>query len=261
MSLLRPRDLPSDVAASISRFLTSADDEEPGLVEAVWVEGSIVLGDYHPDVSDMDVVVMTKRPLAPRERLRVPAPLSVTWTTRGTLSALPPITAATLHRAGVAVRGPIPRALVPDVPRATLVAYVADNLATYWQPWLARARRPLFRLTCLHPRRVQWGVFGVPRQYVTALDGSIVSKTAAARRVRDLFDARHHRILDEALRLRTGAGARQYRSPFARAAAMVAFLEHAIERTHAVLGVGVRAPARSPGEVRQGLVTAATPGR
>lgn len=237
MSLLRVRDLPQDAAASISRFLTTVDDQVPGLVEAVWVEGSIVLGDYQPGISDVDLVVLARRPLTKRDRIRVPSPLQVTWTSRGALATLSPITAATLHRHGISVRGPGPRSIVSDVSRAELNAYLVDNLATYWQPWLTRARRdPLFRLTCVHPRRLEWGALGVPRQYVTAIDGTIVSKSAAARRVRDMIDARHHRILDEAVRLRTGHGKRRYRSPFARATDMLALLDDAIRHTRAVLG-------------------------
>lgn len=253
MGILRARDLPGDAAASIARFVAVADEQLPGQVEAVWVEGSLVLGDYQPSVSDVDLVVVTRRPLAPRQRPRVPAPLAVTWTTRGALSTLPPITAATLHRAGLAVRGPSPRALVHDVPRAELAAYLVANLEAYWQPWLARARRnPLFHVTCVHPRRVQWGAFGVPRQYITAVDGTIVSKSEAARRIRDVLDPRHHRILAEVLRLRTGIGARRYRNPFTRATDMLALLDDAIRATRAVLGVGVS----EPGGFRQSLATA-----
>jgi hypothetical protein len=253
MSLLRVRDLPSDAAASISRFVTTLDERLPGQVEAVWVEGSLVLGDYQAGLSDIDLVVMTRTPLAHHQRVRAPWPLSITWTTRGALATLHPITAATLHMAGLAVRGESPRTLVHDVPRVELIAYLRANLATYWEPWRERARRnPLFRLSCLHAGRVQWGAFGVPRQYVTAVDGTIVSKTAAARRMRNVVDARHHRILDEVLRLRTGAGRRRYRSPWARSADMLALLDDTLRVTRAALGVGVS----EPGGIRQGLLTA-----
>lgn len=253
MGLLRVRDLPADAAASIARFLAAADEQLPGQIEALWIEGSLALGDYHPSVSDIDLVVMARRPLAPRQRPRVPSPLAVTWTTRGALPTLHPITAATLHRAGLAVHGPSPRTLVHDVPRAELAAYLVANLDSYWRPWLASARRnPFFRASCVHPRRVQWGALGVPRQYVTAVDGTIVSKSEAARRMRDVLDPRHHRILDEVLRLRTGAGARRYRNPFARATDMLALLDDAIRATCAVLGVGVS----EPGGIRQSLATA-----
>ena len=252
MSLLRVRDLPSDAAASLSRFVTTLDERLPGQVEAVWVEGSLVLGDYQPGLSDIDVVVMTRKPLDTHQRVRAPWPLSITWTTRGALATLHPITAATLHRAGLAIRGESPRTVVHDVPRVELTAYLRANLATYWEPWRERARRnPVFRLSCLHGERVQWGAFGVPRQYVTAVDGSIVSKTAAARRMREVVDPRHHRILDEVLRLRTGAGRRRYRSPWARSADMLALLDDTLRVTRVALGVGVS----EPGAIRQGLVT------
>jgi hypothetical protein len=58
-----------------------------------------------------------------------------------------------------------------------------------------------------------------------------VSKCAAIAFVRERCDARWHRILDEGLRLRLGGSPPRYRSPFERRREMLAFLEHAIERT------------------------------
>jgi hypothetical protein len=83
----------------------------------------------------------------------------------------------------------------------------------------------------LHARAIEWGAAGVPRQYVTVTEGRIVSKSAALRHVREHFDQRFHRIIDEALRLRAGSSARQYINPFARRRDMVGLLEHAIART------------------------------
>jgi hypothetical protein len=188
---------------------------------------------------------VTARPLteAERRRVRLPGrpPLQVEWTTWDALPQLPSahgglgaVTAATLHRHAIGVRGPRPSEVVADVDHATLAARVHANLASYWRPWLERARHDLLRcVTTLHPRLIEWGVVGVPRQYVSIVEGESVSKSEAVRRVRPVFDACWHRILDEALRLRSGTAGSLYRSPFARRHDMLGFLEHAIESTRA----------------------------
>ena len=110
---------------------------------------------------------------------------------------------------------------------------MASNTRSYWKSWLERARRgPLLeQLKALHPWGIAWGTLGVPRQYVTVIEGQIVSKSAGARYVRDKFGPRWHRILDEALRLRLGGRGLYPWSPFERRRDMLAFLEEAIERT------------------------------
>jgi hypothetical protein len=210
----------------------------------VWVEGSIALGDFQPRVSDIDLFVVSTQSFTARERRPVRPwggpRLQVTWSTWDALPALPTsnhglgaVSAATLHRHGIAVRGPRPGDVVADVTHATLVGAMASNVEWYWRQWLARARTSLAgRLTTLHPRGIAWGVLGVPRQLVSVLEGTIVSKSQAGRYARARFEPRWHRIVDEALRLRLGEGAgRQYRSPFARRRDMLAFLDHAIDRT------------------------------
>jgi len=235
--------IPPAAAVQISRFLAVADQILPEVVEAVWIEGSIALGDFRRK-SDVDLFVVTTRPTSESERrsLRISGrpPLQVafgTWQEVATLGScgLGAVTAVTLHRHGIAVRGLHPSTVVHDVDRATLAAAMRGNLEAYWVPWLERARRGLIdRVKTLHPWMIEWGVAGVPRQYITIIEGRIVSKTVAMQHVRERFDRPWHRILDEALRLRTGGAGRGYGSPLARRRDMLAFLEHAIERTRAV---------------------------
>ncbi len=235
--------LPLEAAARIGSYLTSVDALLPGRVDAAWIEGSIALGDFQPRISDIDIVLVTRGQLpAPRELRRVHSGgrprLAVDWlrwdslATLGASGSLRVVTAATLHRYGIVVRGPHPATVVPDIDRAVLTDAMRSNLESYWVEWLRRARRNLVeRLTTLHPRRIEWGVLGVPRQYVSIVEGDIVSKSAAGRYVRTRFDGRWARIVDEALRLRLGGPGANYASPFERRREMLAFLEYAIERT------------------------------
>jgi aminoglycoside adenylyltransferase-like protein/nucleotidyltransferase-like protein len=211
----------------LARFLDAIDRGRVPAIDAIWIGGSIALGDVAPH-SDLDVVVATAAPVPPAARVRVRG-VDAEWLAVGELAAargLVAVTRALGVRAGIAVRGPHPSAVFADVDHATLAAAMQTNIATYWQPWLAR--RGVSTLTCLHPRRAEWGIVGVPRQLVTIAEGRIVSKTAGARWLRDRVGARWHRILDEAIALRRGEPSR-YRSPFARRRDMYAILAHAIE--------------------------------
>ena len=235
--------LPPEAAARVACCLETADARLPGCVEAAWIEGSIALGDFHPRVSDIDLVFVTRGDLPGPEVRRCVQPRGrplvavnwLTWNSLATLGAsggLGVVTAATLHRHGVVVRGPHPVTMVSDVDRAALVDAMLSNLESYWVKWLSCARQRLTRrLITLHPRLVEWGVLGVPRQYVSVVEGDIVSKSAAGRYVRQHFDAQWRRIVDEALRLRVSGPGPHYTSPFERRRDMLAFLEYAIERT------------------------------
>jgi len=240
--------LPTDVAARLAVFIDRLDRALPGRVEAAWLEGSLALDDFHPRVSDVDLVLVTRAPVAPAECARVRRwqsrrerpPIAVAWWTWDEVAMTAArdcariVSAAILHRHGIALRGPHPSTVVPDVAAADLVGAMLQNL-DYWRAWRRRAlRRPIGYLKSLHPQSVAWGVLGVPRQYVTVREGRVVSKLAAAAYVRERFAPRWHRVLDEAVRLRTGAPGPRYASPFARRREMLGFLEYAIARTSEV---------------------------
>ncbi|HTR50819.1 MAG TPA: nucleotidyltransferase domain-containing protein [Kofleriaceae bacterium] len=211
---------------ALERLLAGIDRCAPDA--SVWILGSLALGDFVPSRSDVDLVIVGVQPIPDLAR----APLDVTWlATVDELATRPlgAVTAAMLHRHGVALRGPDPAGVVADVDHATLAAAMIANLDAYWEPWLTRARRTLGRIAALHPRRVEWGVFGVPRMLVTLGDGRIVSKTEGALALRDRVDPPWRRIIDEALRIRGQRRGSSYRSPFERARDMLAFVAHAID--------------------------------
>lgn len=52
------------IPPACATYLEVADRLEPGLVEGLYLQGSIALGDYRPGVSDIDFVAVTSRPLA-----------------------------------------------------------------------------------------------------------------------------------------------------------------------------------------------------
>ena len=55
-------ELPESVATAIARFLDACDAAVPELVVGLFVAGSLALGDYRSDRSDIDVVVVVRTP-------------------------------------------------------------------------------------------------------------------------------------------------------------------------------------------------------
>jgi predicted nucleotidyltransferase len=52
----------------VNLYLRSLDESAPGIVEAVYLTGSVALDDYRPGVSDIDFVAVSAEPLGKRER-------------------------------------------------------------------------------------------------------------------------------------------------------------------------------------------------
>lgn len=226
----------------------------PDLVSAFYVTGSAALDDFYAGKSDLDfVAVLARAPGAGEIAALGAAPdagrYDGIFLEAGDLAAGPdalvgprltladgacalrsdggqrnPVTWATLAQSGVAVRGALPGDLWRG--EARVADWVRENLLGYW----ARRRRAALR--AFSPAGVQshtawfceWCVLGVARQYVTLTDGRIVSKRDAGAHALYAFPA-HRRVIEEAVRIRTGEGAPRYASWFARRRDVLAFME------------------------------------
>jgi hypothetical protein len=231
---------PDDVCA---RYLELADRHVPGLVEGLYLQGSIALGDHRPGVSDIDAVVLTAGEAGPqalrRLHSRLPREFTGIYVTRDELRADPDgtrgpafqgrrvepasrfernlVTWHVLRQGGVAVRGPATAELTIHTDWPALARRTEENLRTYWAGWLAGCSRPLTLpgLGAMAPSLTSWGVLGVTRLRHTLAAGEVTSKTAAAAFALSRYDERWHPIVREALRARVG-GAPVYRDPLRR---------------------------------------------
>ncbi len=59
--------LPSDVRKATERHLAALDKMAPGLVDSLYLTGSVTLGDYHQGRSDIDFMAFTSRPVTDPE--------------------------------------------------------------------------------------------------------------------------------------------------------------------------------------------------
>ncbi|MFF2554786.1 aminoglycoside adenylyltransferase domain-containing protein [Nocardia sp. NPDC058058] len=270
---LEPMSIPSIATDIVESYLALADAEAPGLIEGLYLEGSLALGDFRPGASDIDFVAVTAAPpnavdTAALERIHAKLRQQsrrpffdgtyLTWhdLTAGPTSAIgrptvlegqmqskspasqqSPVTWHTLAEHGVALRGPAIDDLGIWTDPAALAAWQNRNLDAYWATGLSRAARLISKpgLGLLSDFGTVWTVTGISRLHYTLATGKITSKDGAARHALDTFPIRWHRIINEALRLRRNDSRTPlYRTPLARRRDTLAFGHMAIADAHAI---------------------------
>ncbi|WP_208853207.1 nucleotidyltransferase domain-containing protein [Streptomyces albofaciens] len=218
--------------AVVRDFLSHADRLCPGLVEGLYLTGSVALGDFRPGHSDIDYVAVTgRRPsdadvaaleqahAATRARHRRPYfdGVHVTWSDlAGHFADCPgaarthmgrfrtgggfevnPVTWAVLAKHAVPVRGPVPGKFDVAVDGAALRDWTRENLDGYWRGWRIAHGKPLSArgVWALGGRAVAWGMLGVTRLHYTLATGEITSKGGAGRYALRAFGADWHPVI------------------------------------------------------------------
>ncbi|WP_050515277.1 nucleotidyltransferase domain-containing protein [Streptomyces rimosus] len=226
------------VEAVAHGFLSHADRLCPGLVEGLYLTGSVALGDYRPGRSDIDYVAVAghlpseadlaalkEAHAATRARHRRPYfdGVLVSWSDLAGSSAdcpgaarthmgrfdtgggfeVNPVTWAVLARHAVPVRGPAPGEFEVAVDKAALREWTLGNLNSYWRRWRIAHGKPLSvrGVWALGGLATAWGVLGVTRLHYTLATGEITSKGGAGHYALRTFGADWHPVLQEALRL------------------------------------------------------------
>jgi hypothetical protein len=229
--------LPEGAAAAIERYLDAVDAAVPGLVVGLYVCGSLALGDYRPDRSDIDaVVVVSEMPTAPQRALiaevhrvvatRIDGPYLTANAIAGPPDAVgqvpfhvdgnfevgechevSPITWAILAAQAITVRGEPPTALGVRADAAAVRAFSAANLRGYWLSW-ARTIVSLIEGTAdddtVEARMLEWGVLGAARVHCAATTGQVISKQDAGAYALDTFGDEWRRVIELALASRAG---------------------------------------------------------
>lgn len=258
--------LTDEVQAVVGSYLSAVDEEAPGLVQGLYLIGSVALDDYRPGRSDIDVVMITAGQVSDdqigalaraHERLRrahrrpyFDGPY-LTWDDLGRPPEaagespyshegrfhpsgrfeLTPATWRVLANDGVACRGPAAASLAIWADKAALTSWAASNLDTYWRQWRDRCARLPSRpgLVSLGSWAVEWGVLGVARQHHFMMTGDVISKSAAAGYALTAFEEHWHPIVAESQRLRAGgSGHGEYRSRMSRRRDMLGFISMVI---------------------------------
>ncbi|MGH9122216.1 MAG: hypothetical protein ACRDYC_09790 [Acidimicrobiales bacterium] len=202
--------MPATVERDVDIYLQAVDRALPGLIQGLYVTGSIPLRDYQPGVSDIDMVaICAEKPsdshleaLGALHRTSNPS-IDVVYLNVGDLSRdprelSPPhslagafkpdgafnahlVTWRQLSTASIAMRGP---GLTQDdvwFDADALRQWNLANLDRYWVEWTQwwRGVEPEERRV-RHKDGLQWLVLGVPRLHHTITTLEVISKTGAA---------------------------------------------------------------------------------
>jgi hypothetical protein len=206
--------LTEPLRAVIARYLSAIDGAAPGLVEGLFLTGSVALADYHHGTSDIDLVALTARmpddaDLAALRTVHAElgAPhLDGVYLDRAAFEAMPddariavhahegivhvdkpcfelnPVLWRTIERHALTVRAPAMAVRTRTVDEARLRAWCIDNLRGYWLPLATRLRSAIATREQDAPAEatsITWTALGPGRLHCTTTTGDIISKTAA----------------------------------------------------------------------------------
>lgn len=217
--------VPSRVQQLVAAHLAQVDQAAPGLIEMLYLTGSVTLGDYWPGVSDVDFLAVTSRTLdagdlaavaAAHEGMPAPSRYDGIYLERSALATTPddcpvvphivngvfrtdqrcgelnPVLWLMLTRYGIAMRGPATADLDVRVDPQRLRRWNLDNLRSYWQPLAERIRQKVAGRAAAEiadPDAVMWAVLGPARLHYTLATGEVTSKTGAAQYAAQQFPA------------------------------------------------------------------------
>jgi hypothetical protein len=251
-----PIAIPTQIQPLLDDYVRLVSSQLPGLLEGLYLHGSVALGAFDAQLSDIDFIAVTSRRCNTAEianlrtihqTLARAYPLwqlegsYLCWSDLGRLTdSMPPhpcihdgvlspsgyhdinlVTWWLLAHHGIAVVGPPPDQLAIHVDWDELVARMKVNLSTYWAAFITKPPRMAW---LLDDYGIQWTVLGVLRQVYSFREGSITSKVGAGAYGRTLVPARWQRLIQEALNIRAGTHASLYRSRLERAIEAHAFL-------------------------------------
>jgi hypothetical protein len=228
--------LPAEVTDVTNRFLSLIDASAPGLVEGLYLRGSLGFGEYFTGQSDVDfTAVLSARPdggqlsalaaahkavfaahpkphfdgfhllredlaRAPDQCPEVPIMFDGTFEPSGRNYDVNPVSWHELARHGLTVRGPALSEEDVWTDDGTLRAFSHGNLGSYW----AGVANTLAEHSAEagEPWLVAWSVLGVSRLHHVLATGTLTSKSGAGRYALTAFGPQWHRIVAEALRAR-----------------------------------------------------------
>lgn len=185
----------------LDRFAADVGQAVP--LDALWIHGSLALGDFQAGRSDIDLVALTAAALTGsqqrdlervHEALQDKVPLAdklhcaymarseladasrdhVTWA-HGELYERPvsPVTRRELTSGGLSLLGPVPAAVIPAVSDQELADYIRGDLRDYWYP------KTVLPDLWLEDIWVDLGLLTFARATVTLRDGRLVTKREA----------------------------------------------------------------------------------
>lgn len=251
--------IPPDIQPLLDEYVLHMEQRLPDLMSAFYLHGSIALGAFDPQQSDIDFVTVINRPCTPRDtnaltdihhRLRQKYPQ---WKMDGCYlqwddlhkapHAIEPhlhvndglhasghasggwVTWWLLKHHGVTVVGIDPKTLDITINWNAFMADMHDNVNSYLTRFIRDPRRMVW---LWFDYGIQWTVLGVLRQFYTLREHDIISKVGAGEYGLRNLPQRWHRIVHEAIRIRQQKPISLYRLRLQRTIDAWQFLRHVI---------------------------------
>jgi hypothetical protein len=230
--------VPEPASRILTELIKGLDSAAPGLVDGLYIPGSISLNDFHPTKSDIDFIISCKelpdamtastlRKLHQGIQKRYPKPdLSGCYIAIDSLLAedvssikvlswhqrkmkfqfleMAPVLLYELKNSALTLFGPDWKNLNVNIDRNVLNDFMLRNVSDYWQNWID-AHSDWFRrklLLWLFPGFTEWSVLGLARIYCTLQTGRIVSKTEGGNYCLEEIPSRFHPIIHRAIEIR-----------------------------------------------------------
>lgn len=219
--------MPALIQPLLAAYMAQLQAELPGLVEAIYIHGSIALGAFHPTLSDIDAIMVVSRRVSDSdvEKLRqIHASIAeqypqwklegsyLQWGDLGQAEAaieahptyhdnvLNPasrfdvnhVTWWVLKNHGITVLGKDGQSLDFSVDMDAMIAAMRENMNSYWASWMTR---PHHIMMLVSSWAIEWTVLGVLRQYYTFRERDITSKTGAGAYALKHTPKQWHRII------------------------------------------------------------------
>ncbi|MGB5947551.1 aminoglycoside adenylyltransferase domain-containing protein, partial [Paenisporosarcina sp.] len=234
-------EIPTLVQKVLDEYIALVNERLPNTLEEVYLQGSIALGAYVENSSDIDFIGITNRRLLEADavvlteihskianRYKHPE-LDGVYILREDLGRLnlgddhyinynsgklscssnfDPIIWWILKTKGIKIVGTERTALDFDIHSKHLISYVNENMNSYWALRVQRMETSITELYNLPVEdiddEIEWTVLGLLRQFYTLKERDIISKLGAGEYALQHLPLEWHPIIKEAINIRKG---------------------------------------------------------
>ncbi len=232
-------EIPVLVQNVLDEYIALVNERLPNTLEGLYIQGSIALGAYVENSSDIDFITITNRRLLEADAM-VLSEIHSTIASQnknpemdgvyimredvGRLnlgndnylnynsgkisyrSDFDPIIWWILKTRGIRILGPERHALIFNIHLRHLVSYVNENMNTYWAQRVQRMETSITELYNLPAENIdyeiEWTVLGLLRQFYTLKEHDIISKLDAGEYALLHLPVEWHPIIKEAMNIR-----------------------------------------------------------
>lgn len=234
-------EIPTLVQNILDDYIALMNDRLPNMLEAVYLQGSLALGAYVENSSDIDFITITNRRLLEADAIVLSEihskianqyknpEMDGVYIVRGDLGRLKlgdekyliynsgnmscsskfdPIIWWILQMKGIKVVGTEQTALDFDIHSKHLRSYVNENMNSYWAQRVQKMEKSITDLYKLPVEEIdyeiEWTVLGLLRQFYTLKEHDIISKLGAGEYALQHLPMEWHPIIKEAMNIREG---------------------------------------------------------